>query len=75
MVKIIRHQKLYSREMIRTKIPLIRFLCEKCDCVFEVNRADLKINNVTGCKEGKPVYFVEATCPDCHRPVTRHCED
>lgn len=76
MIKVIRHCKLYSRRLIPNKIVGVRFLCGRCDCLFEANGDDLDVA-VVGPKElrkgaFKDLFYVSANCPDCRERVIRY---
>lgn len=74
MLKVIRHCKIWSRRKILSREPFVRFLCSKCDCVFEVNGKDLKVGKVPVKIAKKELIWCEGECPDCHTKVTRCLE-
>ena len=81
MLKMIRHCKIWSRRKILSKEPFVRFLCSKCDCVFEVNKEDLKVGKGPESLHllllkitNKELIWCEGECPDCHTKVTRCLE-
>ena len=76
MIKVVRHCKLYSRKLIPNKIVGVRFLCDRCDCLFEANGDDLDVA-VVGPKElrkgaFKDLFHVSANCPDCRETAIRY---
>lgn len=74
MLKVVRHCKIWSRRKILSKDPFVRFLCPKCDCVFEANGKDLKVGKVPVSIAKKELIWCEGECPDCHKRVIRYLE-
>lgn len=76
MLKVIRHCKIWSRRKILSKDPFVRFLCSKCDCVFEVNGEDLKTGElpIRSLTTKKKLIWCEGECPDCHTKAIRCLE-
>ena len=54
------------------KLPIIRFTCEKCGCVFEANESEYDSINLPLCKNGriKFVDMVNIVCPFCKKMIT-----
>lgn len=76
MIKMVRHCKLYSRRLIPNKIVGVRFLCGRCDCLFEASGDDLDVT-VIGAQElrkgvFKDLLHVSANCPDCREKAIRY---
>lgn len=76
MIKVVRHCKLYSRRLIPNKIVGVRFLCGRCDCLFEANGDDLDVcvvstNNLKRSGSGD-IFYVSANCPDCREKAIRY---
>ena len=76
MIKVVRHCKLYSRSLIPNKIVGVRFLCDRCDCLFEANGDDLDVA-VVSAKSLKrsgfnDIFYVSANCPDCREKAIRY---
>lgn len=76
MIKVVRHCKLYSRKLIPNKIVGVRFICDRCDCLFEANGDDLDVA-VVGAQElrkgvFKDLLHVSANCPDCREKAIRY---
>ena len=76
MIKVVRHCKLYSRRLIPNKIVGVRFLCGRCDCLFEANGDNLDVRVVDALESRKGVFrdifYVSANCPDCRETAIRY---
>lgn len=76
MIKVVKRCKLYSRSLIPNKIVGVRFLCNRCDCLFEANGDDLDVDvfsaqNLIG-GAFKDLFYVSANCPDCREKAIRY---
>ena len=76
MIKVVRHCKLYSRSLIPNKIVGVRFLCDRCDCLFEANGDDLDVVVVSANSLKRSgfgdIFQVSANCPDCREKAIRY---
>lgn len=69
MKHVIRHCSYMDRSKIITQQPWVRFLCDRCDCVWQANLDDYMAENLEGPKAD--YIGVKSKCPDCGRNVYR----
>lgn len=76
MVQVIRHTNCMNRFLIKTRVPYVRFVCDHCDCIFQVNGDDFEFKEMQDFKNKNTyILLVQAVCPDCNRVVRRHFEE
>lgn len=70
MKHVIRHCSYMDRNKIVSQQPWVRFLCGRCDCVWQANLDDYKVTNNLPHPKYR-AFGVESKCPDCGQMAYR----